>query len=78
MAVLIEHLELEDINMSLNELILEIAIMLYSKGKLSLGQAGRMARMNPILFMEELGNRKIPVNYDESDFMADLKTLGIA
>lgn len=78
MALLIEDRELASVYMSEEELRLEIAIMLYEKGKLSMGKAGHFAGMNRILFQKELAKRKIPVNYDEEELMRDLATLGIA
>ncbi len=77
MTLELEGLELEKLNMSENELILEIAIMLYSSGRLSMGKASRLVNMNRILFQEELGKRKIAINYNETDLNDDLATLGI-
>jgi len=77
MTLKIEGVELESLNMSKDELILEIAILLYSQERLSMGKASKMAGMNRILFQEELGKRKIPMNYDEKDLESDLLTLGI-
>ena len=77
MILQIEDLELEAIQMTLEELKLEIAVLLYAKGKLSMGKASRIANMNRILFQKELGKRKVPMNYDEVELERDLKTLGL-
>jgi len=77
MTLTIEGIELESLNMSMEEFILEISILLYSQKRLSMGKASQMAKMNRILFQEELGKRKIPINYDENELDIDLKTLGI-
>lgn len=77
MTLELEGIELDALKMSAEEFVLEIAVLLYSQGKLSMGRASKMANMNRILFQEELGKRKVPVNYDEAEFDADLKTLGI-
>ncbi|WP_345240388.1 UPF0175 family protein [Nibrella saemangeumensis] len=53
----------------------ELAVLLYQKGKLSMGQAARLAGMDRICFQFLLGSRQIPVNYDEAAFEEDLKTL---
>lgn len=78
MALLIEDQELELVHMSESELRLEIAIMLFEKGKISTGKASQFADMNKILFLKELAKRKIPVNYDEEELNRDLETLGIS
>ncbi|MCG8329251.1 MAG: UPF0175 family protein [Chitinophagales bacterium] len=78
MALLIEDQELELVHMSESELRLEIAIMLFEKGKISTGKASQFAGMNKILFLKELAKRKIPVNYDEEELNRDLETLGIS
>lgn len=77
MTLKLEGIELESLNMSNEEFILEIAILLYSQGKLSMGKASRLVNMNRIVFQDELGKRKIPINYDESELYSDLATLGI-
>lgn len=77
MTLVIEGIELDSLRMSMEELKLELAILLYSQGRLSMGKASKMCNMNRILFLEELGKRKIPVNYGEEDLDNDLSTLGI-
>jgi predicted HTH domain antitoxin len=77
MILTIEELELDAIEMTLQELKLEIAVLLYAKGKLSMGKASRIADMNRILFQKELGKRKVPMNYDEAELERDLETLGL-
>jgi predicted HTH domain antitoxin len=61
--------------MSSLELKQEIAIMLFQKEKLTLGQANRLAEMNRIQFQHLLSSRQIPVHYDIPEFEEDLKTL---
>ncbi len=78
MALIIEDKELELVHMDEHELRLEIAIMLYEKGKVSTGRASEFAGMNRIIFLKELAKRQIPVNYDEEELMRDLETLGIS
>ncbi|MCO6488132.1 MAG: UPF0175 family protein [Phaeodactylibacter sp.] len=77
MALVIEDRDLHAAHITEEELRLEIAILLYQQGRFSMGQASRLAGMNRILFLRELGNREIPVNYDVEDFEEDLETLGI-
>lgn len=61
--------------MSEAELILEIAVMLYQKGKISGGQARRLTGLNVLEFQQALAQRQVNVNYDVEDFQTDLKTL---
>jgi len=77
MALIINDKDLKTAQLSEDELRLEIAILLYEKGRFSMGQAGKFAGMNRISFQKELGRRKISVNYDMEELERDLKTLGI-
>ncbi len=77
MALIIEDSELQAAHLTEEELRLEIAILLYQQGRLSMGRAGEFAGLNRIHFQKELGKREIPVNYDEEELVEDLKTLGI-
>lgn len=61
--------------LSQSELLQEIAIMLFQKDKLTLGQASNLAQMPQIHFQQLLASRQIPVHYDLAEFEADLKTL---
>jgi predicted HTH domain antitoxin len=47
------------------ELKLEIAIMLFSKEKLSLRKAAAMSGVHWLNFMKELDKREIAIHYDE-------------
>jgi predicted HTH domain antitoxin len=57
------------------ELAQEIAILLYQRDKLTLGQASQLARMSQLQFQHLLAGRCIPVHYDVAEFEADLQTL---
>jgi predicted HTH domain antitoxin len=61
--------------MTEGELLQEIAVLLYQKEKLTLGQASKLAKMNQRQFQFLLGSREIPVHYDVAEFESDLKTL---
>ncbi|MCB9293714.1 MAG: UPF0175 family protein [Lewinellaceae bacterium] len=77
MALVIEDKDLRTAHITEEELLLEIAILLYQQRRFTMGQASRFAGMNRILFQKELGKREIPVNYDVEDLEEDLQTLGI-
>lgn len=53
----------------------EIAVLLFSKEKLTLGQASRLADMSMLQFQHLLAGRAIPCHYDMAEFDEDLKTL---
>lgn len=68
-----EYLELADIKEE--ELILEIALILYQKGNISLGKAAQLARVSRFAFQKEMASREIPINFSLKDLEKDLKNL---
>lgn len=64
-------------NMQLNEqdVLVDIAIGLYKREQVSLGRAAEIANMSSPAFLDELGRRKIPINYDINDLHADLASI---
>lgn len=68
---------MERIHMTPEQLKLEIAVYLYEKKRLTLGQAKRLAGLGQIAFQKELAKRGIYIHYDLGDFQKDLKNLGI-
>jgi predicted HTH domain antitoxin len=75
MSLLIPDEILQASRLSERELKLEIAVMLFEKEKLTLGQASRFAAMGYLEFQHLLASRRIPVHYDVADFEQDLETL---
>jgi predicted HTH domain antitoxin len=65
MNVVIPEEVLHAARLSENELKVEIAVMLFEREKLSLGQASQHL----------LASRNVPVHYDVADFEEDLETL---
>ena len=61
--------------LSASELKVEIAVMLFQKEKLSLGQASRLADLGDLEFQHLLASRSISIHYDVGDFEQDLETL---
>jgi predicted HTH domain antitoxin len=53
----------------------ELALRLYQKGYVSLGQARRISNLSKWEFLELLSKEKIPVNYDENELKRDLKVI---
>lgn len=56
-----------------NELMLELAIALYSRGILSLGKASELAKTSKMEFGLLLGRREIPRHYGSEDLAQDLE-----
>lgn len=69
-----EHI-LQSTRMSHQEIMTEMAVMLFQKGKLTLGQASELAGVTQLQFQHLLASRQIPIHYDVEDFEHDLKTL---
>ena len=61
--------------MSESELLLEIAVLLFQKEKLTLAQASGLAGASRMEFQKMLASRGIPIHYGVEDFKDDLKTL---
>ena len=59
--------------MSVTEVRQEIAILLFQKDKLTLGQACQLAGMSHWQFQHLLASRHVPVHYDVAEFEEDLK-----
>jgi predicted HTH domain antitoxin len=62
-------------HLSPEELLVEIAVLLFENRKLTLGQAARLARTPQPGFQHLLGRRRIPLHYDVEEFHRDLQTL---
>jgi predicted HTH domain antitoxin len=67
-------------NLKLDErdVVTDIAIGLYKREQVSLGRAAEIAGVSSPKFLDELGRRRIPVNYDVDDLHADIAKLGNA
>ncbi|OGO43305.1 MAG: hypothetical protein A2Z04_07775 [Chloroflexi bacterium RBG_16_57_9] len=75
MSVVIPDEVLYATHLSAAELRQEIAVLLYQKDKLTLGQASQLAQMSQPQFQFLLASRQIPVHYDVAEFEADMGTL---
>lgn len=62
-------------HMSAREIRRELAVHLYTNGKLSIGKASELAAMEIVGFQCLLSSRGIPVSYNEGDFRDDLETI---
>lgn len=58
-----------------SQVLLEVAVALFKADMFTLGQASRFSNMTQRDFQKILGERKIPVHYDEQMFEKDVETL---
>lgn len=75
MAVTIPDDIFQATRMTEDELRQEIAVLLFQREKLTLGQGSRLAGMSQLQFQHLLASRKIPRHYDLPEFEEDIKTL---
>ncbi|HET7089066.1 MAG TPA: UPF0175 family protein [Anaerolineae bacterium] len=75
MSVVIPDEILQATHMTAGEFMQEVAVLLFQKEKLTLGQASQLAGMSQLQFQFLLASRRIPIHYDIAEFEADLKTL---
>lgn len=75
MSVIISNDILQATRMTEDELRQEIAVLLFQKEKLTLGQASQLAGISRLQFQHLIASRQIPVHYDVAEFEEDLKTL---
>ena len=75
MSVIISQDILQAANLTPEELRREIAVMLFSKKRLTLAQAAKLAEMHRMTFQHLLASREIPVHYDIEDAKHDLETI---
>jgi predicted HTH domain antitoxin len=68
---------LQRVKMTPDQLTLEIAVYLYAKKKLTLGQAKRLAGLDQLAFQEALAKRQVNIHYDMADVKKDIENLGI-
>ena len=61
--------------MTEEELRQEIAVLLFEKEKLTLGQASQLAGVTQLQFQHLLASRQIPVHYDVAELEEDMATL---
>ena len=66
---------LQAAHMSEAEMLQEIAVLLYTREKVTLAIASRLAGLDRLRFQHLLASRGIPVNFGVSDFEQDLETL---
>lgn len=66
---------LDAINLPSEELKIELAVYLYDKEKLSMGQAKRLAGLDQLAFQKELAKRDVYIHFSMKELEDDLETL---
>lgn len=66
---------LDSARLTVPELKVELAVLLYQQGRLSIGKARELAGMSLWQFRQLLGSRKIGPHYGIEDYHEDLETL---
>ncbi|MEO1216516.1 MAG: UPF0175 family protein [Bacteroidota bacterium] len=77
MSITIPQEYLKAAGMTEKDLKLEIALIFYQRRVISIGKAAQLAGVSRWDFQQAMKTRKIPVNYDISELMDDVKTLGL-
>lgn len=75
MSMVIPDEILQTTRMTAAELMQELAVALFQREKLTLGQASHLAGMSQWQFQQLLASRQIPLHYGVAEFEADLQTL---
>ena len=68
---------LQKADINAEDLLIDLAVYLYDKGRLSMGQARRLAGLDLLSFQHEMAKRDVYLHYDIEDLHADLKNLGL-
>ena len=75
MSIVIPDEILQSTRLTAEEIMQELALALFQREKLTMGQASRLAGVSQWQFQQLLGSRNIPIHYGVADFEADLLTL---
>lgn len=75
MSIVIPDEILQSTRLTAAEVTQELALALFQREKLTIGQASQLAAMSQWQFQQLLGSRGIPIHYDVEDFEDDLRTL---
>jgi predicted HTH domain antitoxin len=66
---------LDSARLTVSELKIEMAVYLYTQGRLSVGKARELAEMSLWEFRQLLASRRISPHYDENDLDEDVAAL---
>ncbi len=66
---------LDSARLTVDQVLVELAVHLYEQGRLSIGKAHELADMSLWEFRQLLGFRRIPPHFTAEDLEQDLETL---
>jgi predicted HTH domain antitoxin len=66
---------LQQSKISIDEVLLRIALSFFQEERVTLSQAAKIADIHAIQFQMELSKRNIPIHYGEAEYLQDLQTL---
>jgi predicted HTH domain antitoxin len=75
MDLLVKEEILQRAEITAEELLIEIAVYLYDKERLTMGQARNLTQLDQLSFQQELAKRDVYIKYDVEDLDEDLATL---
>jgi predicted HTH domain antitoxin len=75
MSITIPDEVLESVHLTAEDALQEMAVALFQREELTLGQASRLAGMDRLRFQHLLASRGIPLHYDVAELEADLQVL---
>jgi len=75
MDLLIKEEVLRKAEITAEELLIEMAVHLYDRGRLSMGQARNLAGLDQLSFQKEMAKRDVYIKYDIEDLETDLENL---
>jgi predicted HTH domain antitoxin len=75
MSVVLDDSILKQTKLSEDEIKIELAVSLYARGKLTLGQASEFTGLTQLEFQRQLAQRDVPLNYDLTELKRDVETL---
>ena len=69
---------LAETGLSRNEFLIELAVYLYDKERLTMGQARKLAGLDQLTFQKALADRGFYIHYEVKDLHDDLRNLNEA
>lgn len=75
MLIEIQDETLRGLELTESQVLLDLAIGLFTERRATLGRAAEIAKLTQSDFQQELGRRGIPIHYDVEDLRSDLRTL---
>ena len=73
MTLTIDPSCLEDLDISSEDVRIDLAIGLYASRRITLGRAAKIAGLDQVSFQKRLQYVGVPLHYDESDWAEDLR-----